>query len=249
MELDNVDPKKNVNRENFYIIQEYMTQGTLMSKVTAQMKQSPKIIYTLQQGIQWLIHVAQGLAYLHNANPRVIHRDLKLENVMLQEDYHNNIIAKLGDFGLHALVPSGNMEPRRSDRSIKPSKLCKSLSRQQKRTASIQREYTLSGRTGSILYMAPEVLKCDKYNEKADVFSFGILAYEVLQKCMLLAFIKCINTPNDIERYVQYIINGSRPHIPSKWPAEVKELINSCWKEQSIMRPSMDDVVRKLKVT
>jgi serine/threonine protein kinase len=39
--------------------------------------------------------------------------------------------------------------------------------------------YKLTGRTGSIPYMAPEVMLCKKYNHKVDVYSFGILLWEL----------------------------------------------------------------------
>ena len=37
----------------------------------------------------------------------------------------------------------------------------------------------LSGRTGTLMYMAPEVYLKQPYNDKADVFSFAVIAYEV----------------------------------------------------------------------
>eukprot|EP00983_Pelagomonas_calceolata_P065139 1148455-Pelagomonas_calceolata.AAC.6 len=33
------------------------------------------------QALEWMLQLAEALAYLHSANPKVIHRDLKLENV------------------------------------------------------------------------------------------------------------------------------------------------------------------------
>lgn len=42
--------------------------------------------------------------------------------------------------------------------------------------------YDLSGKTGSLLYMAPEVYRKNVYNESSDVFSFGIILYEVFAR-------------------------------------------------------------------
>lgn len=42
--------------------------------------------------------------------------------------------------------------------------------------------HDLTGRTGSFMYMAPEVYKAQQYNEKADVFSFGVVMYEVFSR-------------------------------------------------------------------
>ena len=43
-------------------------------------------------------------SYLHEAKPKIIHRDLKLENLMLTLDADDRVVAKLGDFGLHAVL-------------------------------------------------------------------------------------------------------------------------------------------------
>lgn len=45
----------------------------------------------------------------------------------------------------------------------------------------------LSGRTGTLMYMAPEVYLKQQYDDKADVFSFGVVAYEVLHRYMMIS--------------------------------------------------------------
>ena len=40
-------------------------------------------------------------------------------------------------------------------------------------------QYDMTGETGSLRYMAPEVIMRKPYNHKADVFSFGIVAWEM----------------------------------------------------------------------
>jgi serine/threonine protein kinase len=43
-----------------------------------------------------------------------------------------------------------------------------------------------AGKTGTYLYMAPEVFLGQPYNEKADVFSFGVALYELMARCLLM---------------------------------------------------------------
>lgn len=49
-----------------------------------------------------ILGTAEGLAYLHEESSlRIIHRDIKLSNILLDENYH----AKIADFGLARLFP------------------------------------------------------------------------------------------------------------------------------------------------
>jgi len=43
-----------------------------------------------------------------------------------------------------------------------------------------------TGQTGSSLYIAPEVFHGQPYNEKADVFSFGVVLYELMARCLIM---------------------------------------------------------------
>ena len=40
-------------------------------------------MYTYTEGVQWCIQVAEGLLRLNTASPMIVHRDLKLDNILL----------------------------------------------------------------------------------------------------------------------------------------------------------------------
>lgn len=63
-----------------FLVQEYCGCGSLQKLMEKQMdKGSLKLKeYTVMDALEWLIDIASGLKYLHEASPSIIHRDLKL---------------------------------------------------------------------------------------------------------------------------------------------------------------------------
>lgn len=80
-----------------------MKGGTLKSKILEQMINRSKVVYTYTQGLRWCIGAAEALAAMHGSEPMVIHRDLKADNILLTGTGSDSV-AKVADFGLHALV-------------------------------------------------------------------------------------------------------------------------------------------------
>eukprot|EP01087_Luapelamoeba_hula_P006394 TRINITY_DN1647_c0_g2_i1.p1 TRINITY_DN1647_c0_g2~~TRINITY_DN1647_c0_g2_i1.p1 ORF type:complete len:681 (-),score=87.06 TRINITY_DN1647_c0_g2_i1:168-2210(-) len=93
---------------------------------------------------RWLGDLASGLRFLHNRN--IIHRDLKLGNLLLTVD-HPSATLKITDFTFARFLEPGDL------------------------AASV---------VGTPLYMAPEVLRNIKYTEKADLWSVGVIIYQLL---------------------------------------------------------------------
>lgn len=99
-----------VQRDSMFIVQEFMNAGTLKLMVLEQMVSHCKAVYTFCDALRWMTQVAQGLEYLHTLPHKIIHRDLKLENVLLSEDQDGVLNAKLADFGLHAIVMANDRD-------------------------------------------------------------------------------------------------------------------------------------------
>ena len=64
-------------------------------------------MYTWQDAFRWLGQIAAALKHLHSLRPMVVHRDLKLENLLLTCLDPAVADAKLADFGLCKLVKVG----------------------------------------------------------------------------------------------------------------------------------------------
>lgn len=110
--------------------------------------------------------------------------------------------------------------------------------------------YNLTEAVGSWAYMAPEVVMGQPYNEKVDIFSFGVILFEVLhRKLMLVDEIK--NDPRkDAQAYAERVSRGFRPEIPKHWPRELADIIQASWAQDPHMRPNFTailDVLRELE--
>jgi mitogen-activated protein kinase kinase kinase 7 len=60
---------------------------------------------------------------------------------------------------------------------------------------------------------------------QADVFSFGIMMYEVMQRYIMLSAVAVRGTYNELEAYCARVADGYRPPLHSKWPATLSKLI------------------------
>ena len=97
--------------------------------------------------------------------------------------------------------------------------------------------YEMTGGTGSLRYMAPEVAGSKPYNHKADVYSFGILLWE------LLSCKKPYAGYGIDEYYEKVVYNEVRPDVDPKWPKELRDLMSRCWDANMENRPSSQEIV------
>jgi len=76
-----------------YVAMEYVEGGTLADYIESEIKIPIDIAIKLQKDICW------GLSKLHSADPPLLHRDVKPQNIMLAVE-GKNLLAKVSDFGL-----------------------------------------------------------------------------------------------------------------------------------------------------
>ncbi|XP_051142286.1 serine/threonine-protein kinase STY13-like [Andrographis paniculata] len=99
----------------------------------------------------------------------------------------------------------------------------------------------MTGNTGTLGYMAPEVLDGKPYNRKCDVYSFGICLWEIY----------CCDMPypdlSFAEVSAAVVQQNLRPDIPRCCPGALAGIMRKCWDARPESRPEMDEVVRLLE--
>lgn len=204
-ELDNMTKMHHPNivqlfgyvEEPFVIVMEYFQNGDLFDNLNK---------LKLNKKIQIATDIIKGLIYIHERRPLgLIHRDIKLRNILLTNSY----TAKIADFGLSTfsikkfikIASNNNLVnlEKVSEQSEKDSNcLCEfdteiknnyqfnnpistnndNFSKEIFEEIFTDESNELTTEVGTVRYMAPEI-KTGKYNNSVDIYSCGILLYEL----------------------------------------------------------------------
>lgn len=101
---------------------------------------------------------------------------------------------------------------------------------------------------GTPYYMAPEILRGLSYNEKVDVYSYGMLLYQMVSG--KVPFSKMGIGGEDltpIQIIMKVGIENLRPDIPSSCPEGIRQLIELAWHKDPNVRPSFSKVILLLE--
>ena len=93
---------------------------------------------------------------------------------------------------------------------------------------------------GNLPYIAPEVIAGKEYTFKSDIYSIGILMWEIS-----FGQLPFMNYEHDYD-FAMNIINGIRPKIVSGIPLEYKSLMEQCWDADPLKRPDIDVCLQKI---
>ena len=183
--------------------------------------QDKQIKLSWKQKIKMCRDVAHGMTYLHESEPPILHRDLKSLNLLLTEK-----VTGPGD-GLIVKITDFGVSKFLDD--------------------SVSMMNT--GQMGTCHWMAPEVLAGHHYSLPADVYSYGIVIWEIV----------CRETPyrglNPTLIPYRVLNCNERPSmelLPASCPQALRALMVSCWQTDPGQRPTFPqilDVLEGIEVT
>lgn len=97
---------------------------------------------------------------------------------------------------------------------------------------------------GTVYYMAPESISENTYNEKTDVFAFGMLMYEVVADKQLYSKYRNLNPIQFLTQFHEKKI--PRPKFNFQLKKSIQVLIERCWSEDPNKRPTFEELFHKL---
>jgi mitogen-activated protein kinase kinase kinase 7 len=102
---------------------------------------------------------------------------------------------------------------------------------------------SMTNNRGSAAWMAPEVFRGRKYDEKCDVFSFGIFLWELISR----------RTPfedwdSNAYAILWQVSEGRRPADIKDCPKPLMDLIKSCWADRPRERPNVECIMNAIEM-
>ncbi|XP_023556625.1 mitogen-activated protein kinase kinase kinase 21, partial [Octodon degus] len=161
--------------------------------------------------VNWAVQIARGMLYLHEeAVVPILHRDLKSSNILLLEKIEHD------DF---------------YNKTLKITDF--GLAREWHRT-------TKMSAAGTYAWMAPEVIRSSLFSKGSDIWSYGVLLWELLTGEVPYRGIDGLAVAYGVA------VNKLTLPIPSTCPEPFAKLMKECWEQDPHIRPSFASILQQL---
>ncbi|NOT60848.1 MAG: protein kinase, partial [Acidobacteria bacterium] len=191
----------------YYIVTEFVDGQTLREHL------NERGALPVNEALDLAQQIARALAAAHAAD--IVHRDIKPENVMLRRDG----FVKVLDFGLAKLTDA---LPEAKDETHDEENPHSALRTPHSQTAA-------GALLGTIRYMSPEQARGETVDARTDVFSLGVVLYEMLTGKHPFARATATQT-------MAAILEAEPAALPASMPAPLQRLIAEALDKDSTQR-------------
>ena len=156
--------------------------------------------------VRIIIDIVHAMKFIHEKG--LIHRDLKIENIMLNSFFETKVV----DFGLASI----------SEFVI---------------DGFSQKNKSLTKGIGTFAYMSPEMANEEHYDNKTDVYSFGVLLHAIF-------------TGKPVKQTIKEKVNGVAIKLPRPSTSISKfciKLIEQCLAHSPSKRPSFEEILNQIR--
>ncbi|XP_014710072.3 mitogen-activated protein kinase kinase kinase 21 isoform X1 [Equus asinus] len=161
--------------------------------------------------VNWAVQIARGMLYLHEeAVVPILHRDLKSSNILLLEKIEHDDMC---------------------NKTLKITDF--GLAREWHRT-------TKMSAAGTYAWMAPEVIKSSLFSKGSDIWSYGVLLWELLTGEVPYRGIDGLAVAYGVA------VNKLTLPVPSTCPEPFAKLMKECWQQDPHIRPSFGLILEQL---
>mmetsp|Transcript_4248 Transcript_4248/g.8129 ORF Transcript_4248/g.8129 Transcript_4248/m.8129 type:complete len:1135 (+) Transcript_4248:233-3637(+) len=229
-----------------WIVSELCSLGSLRHLLDDKERELP-----IDTRLKIALQVAEGMVYLHNQDPPIIHRDLKSHNILVHETFTeksdgewtikaSEVKQKVGSSG-SSVKDKVTHRIEHSDRSQKMSSeatIIAKIGDWGSARATLSGTRTMTHGVGTACWLAPEVIKHARSSQHSDVYSYGIILWELATREEVY---------RDLEgtQIIARVANdGLRPPVPEESP--FADLMVNCWCENPTDRLSFKEIVKEL---
>jgi serine/threonine protein kinase len=173
---------------NIYLLTDYAVNGSLYNFIHNVSKNNEFFDFDWKMKVKFIKQISNAFFVLHSNKPPLVHRDLKTENILLDENFD----VKINDFGIS-----------------------KFQNYTLNTTLGNKGNLFIINKQGTPIYQSPEqfsnINNKSKFDTSSDVYSFGCVIYEIIFEITPWTLEKI----DDFDDLKYKILNGYRPSIPS----------------------------------
>ena len=148
------------------LILQYAPLGSLEERIS--MYESSGWVFSQSEVSRWVGQAAAALQYMHDQ--RILHRDLSTSNLLLNED--DDVL--ITDFGLSCMLKRANDKALERSTDMSQSRLGDS------KDSELLRTMLAKTMCGTPNYMSPELVEGKGYDRRSDLWSLGVVIFELL---------------------------------------------------------------------